>query len=56
MLEELKDAKYNDIEDMVYRMQLTFDEILDKPDRKHFARLANRYTFSRVYIKALILI
>ena len=29
ILEELKTAKYNDIEDLVYRMQLTYDEIID---------------------------
>ena len=32
MLEELKTAKYNDIEDFVYRMQLTYDEIIDVLD------------------------
>ena len=29
ILEELKKAKYNDLEDMVYRFQLTYDEIID---------------------------
>ena len=29
ILEELKNVKYNDLEDLVYRMQLTFDEIKD---------------------------
>ena len=28
ILEELKNAKYKDIEDSVYRMQLTFDEVI----------------------------
>ena len=28
-LEELKKAKYNDIEEFVYRIQLTYDEIID---------------------------
>ena len=27
--EELKNAKYNDLEDLVYRMQLTYDEVID---------------------------
>ena len=27
ILEELKNAKYNDLEDIVYRFQLTYDEI-----------------------------
>ena len=29
ILEEIKNVKYNDIEDLVYRMQLTYDEIID---------------------------
>ena len=29
ILEELKKAKYTDLEDLVYRMQLTYDEIID---------------------------
>ena len=29
ILEELGNAKYNDLEDSVYRFQLTYDEILD---------------------------
>ena len=32
ILEELKTAKYNDIEDLVYRMQQTYDEIIDVLD------------------------
>ena len=35
ILEELKNAKYNDIEDLVYRMQLTYDEIIDILDLKY---------------------
>ena len=37
ILEELKNAKNNDPEDMVYRMQLTYDEFIDVLDKKHFA-------------------
>ena len=29
ILEELKKAKYNDLDDLVYRFQLTYDEIID---------------------------
>ena len=29
ILEELKNIKYNDLEDLVYRMQLTYNEIID---------------------------
>ena len=35
ILEELKDVKYNDLEDLVYRMQLTYDEIIDILDLKY---------------------
>ena len=34
ILEELGNAKYNDLEDLVYRMQLTYDEIIDVLDLK----------------------
>ena len=34
ILEELKNVKNNDLEDMVYRFQLTYDEIIDKLDLK----------------------
>ena len=34
ILEELKTAKYNDNEDLVYRMQLTYDEIIGVLDFK----------------------
>ena len=34
ILEELKNAKYNDLADLVYRMQLTYDEIIDVLDLK----------------------
>ena len=34
ILEELKNAKYIDLEDLVYRMQLTYDEIIDILDLK----------------------
>ena len=29
IIEDLKKAKYNDLEDLVYRMKLTYDEIMD---------------------------
>ena len=32
ILEELRNAKYNDLEDLVYRFQLTYDEIIDVLD------------------------
>ena len=35
ILEELKNVKYNDLGDLVYRMQLTYDEIIDAFDIKY---------------------
>ena len=32
ILEELRKVKYNDLKDLVYRMQLTYDEIMDRLD------------------------
>ena len=33
-LEDIKVSKYKDFEDMVYRFQLTYDEIMDRLDLK----------------------
>ena len=35
ILEDLKNAKYNDLEDLVYRFPLTYDEIIDILDLKY---------------------
>ena len=35
IIEELKNIKYNDLEDLVYRMQLNYDEIIDILDFKY---------------------
>ena len=37
IIEELKKAKYNDLEDLVYRMKLTYDEIMDILDLKYIS-------------------
>ena len=34
ILDELRNVKYNDLEDLVYRMHLTYDEIIDILDLK----------------------
>ena len=34
---ELERVKYKDLEDMVYRLQLTYNEIIDKMDVRYFA-------------------
>ena len=44
ILEELKSADYHDVEDLVYRMQLTYDEIMDILDKKCFPSKPTRYT------------
>ena len=36
ILEELKSAKYHDFEDLIFRLELTYDEIMDIIDIKHF--------------------
>ena len=43
-LEALKNAKYNDLEDMVYRMQLTYDEVFDRLDINYTAESSPGYT------------
>ena len=35
ILEELKYVKYNDLKDLVYRMRLSYDEIMDILDLKY---------------------
>ena len=35
ILEDLKNIKYNDLKDLVYRMQLNYDEIMDILDLKY---------------------
>ena len=37
ILEELKNAKYNDLEDLVYRFKLTYNEIIDVLDLKYIS-------------------
>ena len=44
LLEELKNVKYNDFEDLVYRMQLTYDEIMDILDLKYIPTKRTGYS------------
>ena len=37
ILEELKNVRYNDLTDLVYRMKLTYDEIIDVLDLKYIS-------------------
>ena len=50
ILEELKKAKYKDLEDLVYRFQLTYDEIIDILDLKYIPRKRIGYSLkSNIY-------
>ena len=44
ILEELKKVKYNDLEDLVYRFRLTYDEIMDILDLKYISTERMGYT------------
>ena len=46
ILENLKNIKYNDLEDLVYRMQLTYDEIIDVLDLKHIPSKRTGYSIN----------
>ena len=44
ILEELKNVKYNDLEDLVYRFKLTYDEIMDILDLKYIPTKRTGYS------------
>ena len=46
LLEDLKNAKFNDLEDMVYRFQLTYDEIMDVLDLKYIPTRRTGYSLN----------
>ena len=46
ILEELKNAIYNDLEDLVYRMQLTYNEIIDILDFKYIPTKRTGYSLN----------
>ena len=46
ILEELKNVKYNDREDLVYRFQLTYDEIMNILDLKYFPTKRTGYSLN----------
>ena len=45
ILEELKKVEYNDPEDLVYRMRLSYDEIMDILDLDYIPTKKNRIQF-----------
>ena len=46
ILEQLRNVKYNDLEDLVYRMQLSYDEIIDILDLKYIPTKKTGYSLS----------
>ena len=44
--EELKNAKYNDLEDLIYRMRLSYDEIMDILDLKYIPTKRTGYSLN----------
>ena len=46
ILEEIKNVKFNDLEDLVYKMQLTYDEIKDILDLKYIPTKRTRFSLN----------
>ena len=46
ILEELKNVKYNDLKDLVYRMRLSYDEIMDTLDLKYIPTKRTGYSLN----------
>ena len=46
ILEELKNVKYNGLKDLVYRMRLSYDEIIDILDLKYFSTKKTGYSLN----------
>ena len=55
-LDESKKAKYHDLEDMVNRMQLSYDEIMDVLDIKFFLSKKQDILYQLAYMKLVTLI
>ena len=46
IIEELKNVKYNDLEDLVYRMRLSYDELMDILDLKYIPTKRTGYSLN----------
>ena len=46
IIEDLKNVKYNDLEDLVYRMRLSYDEIMDILDLKYIPTKRTGYSLN----------
>ena len=53
--EEVKRANYHDLEDLVYRMELTYDEFLDKLDIKYYPLKRTSYTLPHRKFKIIVI-
>ena len=53
ILEELRNVNYNDLKDLVYRMQLTYDEIMDILDLKYILTKRTGYSLNRGVYKVV---
>ena len=54
ILEEVINVKYNDLEDLVHRMKLTLDEIIDILDLKYIPTKRTGYSLNPGFMKCLI--
>ena len=52
ILEELRNVKYNGLGDLVYRMQLTYDELIDKLDLKYIPTKRTGLFFKSRYLSS----
>ena len=55
ILEELKNVEYNDLEDLVYRMQITYDEIMDISDLKYIPTKRTGYSLNPRFYEVVAL-
>ena len=46
IIEEIKKPKYNDLEDLVYRMRLSYDEVMDILDMKYIPTKRTEYSLN----------
>ena len=53
IIEELKNVRYNDLGDLVYRMQLTYDEIIDVLDLKYISTKRIGYSLNPVFFEVV---
>ena len=53
ILEELKNVRCNDLDDLVYRFQLTYDEIIDTLDLKNIPTKRASYSLSPGFYEVL---